>query len=239
MRMKILYGTGNPGKLGVMKRRLSGLDIEVQGPEELGKCLPAVEETGRTLMENARLKAKAYYEAYRIPVFSCDTAICFHKDGFPEELQPGIYTRRAGGRRLSDVEMITYYRGLVKKYGDLPAQYRNAVCIYLDGAHIYEGEEPSLWGKPFLLTDHLHKMYQPGFPLDGLSVEAESGISYYDLPEKTRDEIAVGEGILDFFQDILQDMKKIECGRGGFDGENDKMGVGGVTQKAASGEVFG
>lgn len=238
MKMQLLYGTGNPGKLSVMKRRLSGLDIEVSGAEEVGKCPLTVEETGRTLMENARWKAKAYYEAYGIPVFSCDTAIYFQKEGFPEELQPGLHTRRAGGKRLSDREMIAYYRGLVKEYGALPAQYKNAVCCYLDGSHVYECEGPSLWGKPFLLTDHLHKMYQPGFPLDGLSAEAESGISYYDLPEHARDEIAVGEGIRDFFRDILQDMKRIECGRGGLDGQNNKMGVGGVTQKATSGEVF-
>ncbi len=237
--MQILYGTGNPGKLGVMKRRLSGLDLEVKGPEEWGIGLLPVEETGETLMENARLKAKAYYEAYRIPVFSCDTAICFQEEGFPKELQPGIYTRRAGGRALSDEEMIAYYLGLVKTYGNLTAQYKNAVCVYLDEAHVYECGDASLWGRPFLLTGELHKMYQPGFPLDGLSVEVKSGRAYYDLPQNTRDEIAIGEGIRDFFQELLQAMKKMECGKEGLDGENNKMGVGGVTQKTASGEVLG
>lgn len=205
--MRILYGTGNAGKLAVMRRKLAGLGLEVSGPADMEKTPPKAEENGRTLLENARLKAKAYYEVYRMPVLACDTSLHFLQEGFPEELQPGVYTRRVRGKVLSDEEMITYYGELAKRFGGLRARYENAVCFYLDETHIYECDKESLWGREFVLTNHLHEKYQPGFPLDGLSVEAESGISYYELSEEARDEIAVGEGIKYFFKDVLQQSK--------------------------------
>lgn len=201
--MRILYGTGNAAKLAVMTRRLEGLELEVVGIQDMKEQPPQLEETGETLLENARQKAETYYEAYHMPVFACDTAIYFDKERFPEALQPGIHTRRALGRVMSDEEMIAYYQKLVRKYGEIIAQYRSAVCCYLDKEHIYEEDSTGLWGKPFLLTDRLHPKYQPGFPLDGLSVEKDSGISYYDLPQQMRDEIALGEGIQEFFRMVL------------------------------------
>lgn len=219
--MRILYGTGNAAKLAVMRRRLTGLKLEIHGIQDMNmeKEPPQVEENGETLLENARQKAGAYYEAYHIPVFACDTAIYFDKERVPEELQPGIHTRRALGRVMSDEEMIAYYRRLVRKYGEvissdrgscLSARYRSAVCCYLDEEHIYEDDSPGLWGKQFLLTDRLHAKYQPGFPLDGLSAEKDSGISYYDLPQQMRDEIALGEGIQDFFRVILGESRRYQ-----------------------------
>ncbi len=215
--MKIFYGTGNLAKLAAMRRRLSGMEWEILGIQDMTEQPPQVEETGETLLENARQKARVYYEVYHMPVFACDTAIYFDEERFPEELQPGIYTRRALGKTMSDREMIAYYRELVRTYGEivpagdlaascryiLSAQYKNAVCCYLDEKHVYEDESSSLWGESFLLTDCLHSEYQPGFPLDGLSVERNSGISYYDLPDSMRDEIALGKGIRDFFRMIL------------------------------------
>ena len=208
--MRLLYGTGNEAKLAVMRRRLAGLDLEIESVKDRGKVPLFIEEEGTTLLENARQKARVYYEALKIPVFSCDTMIYFKNEDFPKELQPGIYTRRIGGRMCSDEEMIVYYQSLAKEYGVLIAQYRNAVCCYLDEKNVYECEGESLWGVPFLLTDCLHEKYQPGFPLDGLSVELKSGISYYDLTQSRRDEIAIGEGIKSFFAKILAESKRLK-----------------------------
>ena len=94
--MKILYGTTNQAKLDSMKRLAEPLEIEIIGLKELGKPLPHVEETGNNPLENARIKAKAYYEAFSMPVFSCDSGLYF--DELPEELQPGTHIRRVHGR---------------------------------------------------------------------------------------------------------------------------------------------
>ena len=71
--MKLLYGTGNLAKLSAMRNRLEQLDIELIGLNDLrveGKNVPEVKEDGNTPLENARLKAMVYYEAFQIPVFS-------------------------------------------------------------------------------------------------------------------------------------------------------------------------
>ena len=128
--MKILYGTGNPAKLSAMKRRLEPLGIELIGLQDIkamGRIIPDVEENGVTPLENARLKAKAYYQAFQMPVFSCDSGLYF--DNVPEEIQPGVHVRTVNGKYLSDEEMQAYYAGLAGKYGNLTARYCNAICF--------------------------------------------------------------------------------------------------------------
>ncbi len=130
--MKLLYGTGNPAKLSAMNSRLEQLDIELIGLNDLkveGYSFPKVSENGNTPLENARLKALAYYEAFHMPVFSCDSGLYF--DDVPNEVQPGVHVRNVNGKCLSDEEMIEYYTGLVKRYGNLVARYRNAICFVI------------------------------------------------------------------------------------------------------------
>lgn len=203
--MKLLYGTGNPAKLEAMKIRLAKLDIELLGLQDLaaeGKIIPKVPEDGNTPLENARQKAIAYYEAFRMPVFSCDSGLYF--DDVPDEVQPGVHVRNINGKYLSDDEMIAYYTGLVRKYGKLKARYKNAICFVRDEAHIYEAMEPSMASEPFLLTDQPHStVRKEGFPLDSLSVDIATDQYYYDLPPGRLEQVAVEDGFLQFFQKVL------------------------------------
>ena len=80
--MKLLFGTGNPAKLEVVKRRLEPLGIELIGLKDLDKEIPNVVENGATPLENAEKKAKAYYEAFHMPVFSCDSGL--YIDNIPD-----------------------------------------------------------------------------------------------------------------------------------------------------------
>lgn len=75
--MKILYGTTNKGKLQAMKIAVKSLDIELIGLNDLDSELPYINENGNTLLENAEIKAKAYYDAFHMPVFSCDSGLYF------------------------------------------------------------------------------------------------------------------------------------------------------------------
>lgn len=203
--MKLLYGTGNPAKLESMRIRLAQLDIELLGLKDLmaeGKSIPRVPEDGNTPLENARQKAVAYYKAFGMPVFSCDSGLYF--DNVPDELQPGVHVRNRNGKCLSDDEMIDYYAGLARKYGDLRARYKNAICFVKDKEHLYEAMEPSMVSEPFLLTDRPHStIRREGFPLDSLSVDIRTGQYYYDLPSDRLDQVAVEDGFLEFFRKIL------------------------------------
>ena len=203
-KMKLLYGTGNLAKLSAMKNRLEQLDIELFGLNDLraeGKSVPKVIEDGNSPLENARLKAMAYYKAFQIPVFSCDSGLYF--DNVPDEVQPGVHVRNVNGKCLSDDEMIDYYSGLVKVYGNLVARYRNAICFVMDDTHIYEAMEPSMESEKFILTDKPHStVRKEGFPLDSMSLDIKTNKYYYDLPEDRLEQVAVEDGFLEFFKNI-------------------------------------
>lgn len=201
--MKILFGTGNPAKLSAMKRRLSSLkDIEIIGLGELDAVIPKVQEVGNTPLENARQKAMAYYKAFQMPVFSCDSGL--YIDNVPEEIQPGVHVRRVKGVSLSDEEMQQYYAGLATQYGDLTARYKNAICFVLDENHIYEAMEPSMESEPFIITSRPAGAVKKGFPLDSLSIHIKTGRYYYELPKEMLDQMAVEEGFLQFFKRCLE-----------------------------------
>ena len=203
--MKLLYGTGNLAKLSAMRNRLEPLDIELIGLNDMGaegKIVPKVIEDGNTPLENARLKAMVYYEAFQIPVFSCDSGLYF--DNVPDEVQPGVHVRNVNGKSLSDDEMIDYYSGLVKAYGNLVARYRNAICFVMDDTHVYEAMEPSMESEKFILTDKPHStIRKEGFPLGSISLDIKTNKYYYDLPEDKLEQVAVEDGFLEFFKNVL------------------------------------
>lgn len=202
--MKILYGTGNPAKLSAMQRRLENLGIELIGLKDIkaqGLEVPQIEENGKTPLENARIKALAYYEAFHMPVFSCDSGLYF--DNVPEEVQPGVHVRTINGKYLTDEEMQAYYAGLARQYGNLTARYRNAICFVIDEDTVYEAMEPTMESEKFILTDTPHPILKKGFPLDSLSIDIKTGKYYYDLPGEALDQVAVEDGFLEFFKKIL------------------------------------
>lgn len=205
--MKLLFGTGNTAKLSAMKSRLEKIDIELIGLNDLkmsGMSIPDVAETGKTPLENARIKAMAYYEAFKVPVFSCDQGLFF--DNVPDEVQPGVHVRNVNGKCLSDDEMLEYYIGLVKKYGNgrLIARYKNAICFVKDEKHIYEAMYSSMKSEPFIMVDMPHStIREKGFPLDSLSIEMKTGKYYYDLSDEELKQFAVEDGVLEFFKSVL------------------------------------
>ncbi len=201
--MKILYGTGNPAKLSAMQRRLAGLNIEVIGLKDIDMDIPDIVEDGKTPLENARKKAIGYYEAFHMPVFSCDSGL--YIDDIPREDQPGVHVRTINGKCLSDDEMLLHYSGLARKYGDLKARYRNAICLVMDEERIYEAMEESMASEPFIITDKQHAIgiKKKGFPLDSLSIDIKTGKYYYDLEEDELNKVAVEDGFLEFFKKVL------------------------------------
>lgn len=203
--MKLLYGTGNPAKLAVMKTRLQNLGIELIGLSDLkeeGMTIPQVDEDGETPLENARQKAMAYYKVFKMPVFSCDSGLYF--DHVPDEVQPGVHVRNINGKCLSDEEMIEYYAGLVRQYGKLTARYKNAICFVMDEDHIYEAMEQSMESEPFILTDIPHStIRKEGFPLDSMSINRKTNQYFYDLPSDQLNQIIVEDGFLQFFKKVL------------------------------------
>lgn len=155
--MKILYRTMNNAKLIVMKNAIKTFDdIEFIGLNDLECEIPSVEESGKSPLENAQIKAKTYYEAFRMPVFSYDSGL--YIDELEADEQAGAHVRRVAGKELSDDEMIGYYSSLEKKHGgNLTARYRNAICFVFDDNIDYSSMNDLLATEPFLLVSKPHK----------------------------------------------------------------------------------
>ena len=198
---KILYGTTNKAKLDLMRRAVSTLEIEVIGLDDLDVKISDIPENGSTPLENAEIKARAYFEAFKIPVFSCDSGLYF--DGLKDDEQPGIYVRRVGGRELNDAEMTEHYAALSLRHGgNIIGRYRNAIYLILDEDRHYSSMDISIATEPFILASRPHEKSVQGFPLDRLSKDIKSGEYYYDMdcPTLTTDTEA---GLRAFFAKAL------------------------------------
>jgi 8-oxo-dGTP diphosphatase len=201
--IRLLYGTGNPAKLNHMREMLAGLPLAVDG---LDGSAPDAQEDGVTPLENARQKAQCYYRAFLRPVFSCDSGLFI--EGVPKGKNPGVHARRPEGRSLSDEEMIAYYAGLVREYGQggaLKARYQNAICLVMGEGLVWEYDGEDIGFNTFLLTDKPHEKRTPGWPLDSLSLSLPSGKYSFDLTpeERLRSHRDLGPGFARFFRDAL------------------------------------
>lgn len=201
--IRLIYGTTNEAKLKVMRDCAAGLPLEIVGLHELERT-PEVsfDEAGSNPLENAVIKARAYYGALREPVFSCDSGLYF--EGLPEALQPGVHVRRVRGRLLNDEEMIAYYGGLARQYGGLRAQYRNAICLVTgEGEEICSMDE-ALFSEPFGIVEKPYADYLKGFPLDALSVRLPDGTPYTELDDECGKRLYAMEGFRRFFESWLK-----------------------------------
>ncbi len=203
--MELIYGTGNPAKITYMRKQIEGLDIDIIGLKDVEGEIPEVKENGKTPLDNARIKALAYYKAFKKPVFSCDSGLYF--DDVPDDVQPGVHVRNVNGKHLSDEEMIKYYSGLARKYGDLVARYRNAIVLVMDADHIYEAMEDNMAGEPFIITSVPHEKVMAGFPLNSLSVDIGTGKYYNDLKENERSRNSRQDGFLEFFKKLMEEYR--------------------------------
>lgn len=128
---KLLIATHNPGKFEEMKHQLSSLNVQILSLNDLDIGNDP-EETGKSFEENAILKVKYYYNIAKIPVLSDDGGLEVDALGG----QPGVESRRWGGEKLSDQEMLDKMFEAMK---DVPKDKRTAK--FVDVVAIYDGQE--------------------------------------------------------------------------------------------------
>ena len=138
--MKVLFATTNPAKIKKYAEKLKEKNIEVLTIKDLGINLKP-EETGKNAIENAYIKAKAYYDETKITTIGMDNNLYIEE--LPEEKQPGTHVRRVNGKELNDDEMIEYYCNLVNEFGG------KLTAKWVYGMVIYDGKEPKeySWSK--------------------------------------------------------------------------------------------
>lgn len=193
----LLYATGNKYKIESMKERLKGLDIKIISPKELNINIK-VNESGKTVTENAMIKAKAYYEVAHIPTIAGDTALYIKEF----EKQPGLYVHRINGKELTIEETLKYYVETLKKVGGKSeAYYYTGLVIIKDGKeYVKEIKEDT-----FILTSNVSD--KPS-KYDGLSrIQIDPKLNKY-ICELTEEDIkrrnyTFDEESVDFIKSII------------------------------------
>lgn len=96
MKHKIVFATGNEGKMREIRLILADLGMEILSMKEAGGCLDIVED-GATFGENAAIKAKAVWEKTGGIVLADDSGLVIdYLNG-----EPGIYSARYMGEDTS------------------------------------------------------------------------------------------------------------------------------------------
>ena len=193
--MKILFATTNPAKIKKYAQELMNKNIEVLTIKDLNLNLK-VDENGKNAIENASIKAKAYYEATGIVTIGMDNTLYIEE--LPDEKQPGTHVRRVNGKELNDEEMIEYYTNLVHENGG------KLTVKWIYGMAIYNGRESKTytWNKDhFYFVDKPSKQRNPGYPLDSISIIPEFNkylVELTDEEKRSYKEQKSTEGVIDF-----------------------------------------
>lgn len=200
--MKVLFATSNPAKVRNYKEELSKKGINLLTLKDIDISI-YVEESGKNAIENAYLKAKAYYDALGIPTIGMDNNLFI--EGIPDELQPGVFVRRINGKELNDDEMIEYYTKLVKEYGGkLKARWVYGMVLMTNN-----GTSEFNWSyNDFYLVSNVNKKRNLGYPLDSISIDEKTNKYFVDMTEEDRKENAKEISDKEVIAFILNSLKK-------------------------------
>jgi len=124
-----VLATANPDK-AVEIADILGPDVELlpRPPE-----VPEVEETGQTLLDNARLKAAALAAATGRPAIADDTGLEVHSLGGA----PGVHSARYAGEHAAYADNVAKLLDALQGQADRTARFRTvAVARWPDGTEI-------------------------------------------------------------------------------------------------------
>ncbi len=97
--IKLIFATRNSGKIIEVDNILKDAGIQLVSLLGLDDQLEII-ENGATFEENAKIKAKTVYGAFRVPVIADDSGLAVDQLGG----RPGIFSARYAGENASDEE---------------------------------------------------------------------------------------------------------------------------------------
>jgi XTP/dITP diphosphohydrolase len=118
MRRRLLVATRNVGKVVEFEEMLSMLDVNWLSLDDVGVTVE-VEETGKTFLENAVLKAQSYAKMTGLLTLADDSGLEVDALGGA----PGVFTARYGGAGLTAEQRYQY---LLSQLSGVPWENRSA-----------------------------------------------------------------------------------------------------------------
>jgi XTP/dITP diphosphohydrolase len=135
---QIVLATNNPHKVREISFMLRGLPLEVLSMNDFND-FPDVEETGKTLEENAILKARAVFKATGLPSMADDSGLEVPFLGN----RPGVSSARYAGPQCSfednNKKLLGELEGVPEKDRDAVFRCVIAVCFGDDDVEVVQG----------------------------------------------------------------------------------------------------
>ncbi len=156
MASKIIFATGNQGKLREIQEIMADVDVEIISMKEAGICVDIV-ENGTTFEENAMIKAKAIAKYTDAIVMADDSGL--EIDYLNKE--PGIYSARYLGE---DTSYDIKNQALLDRMEGVPQEKRTARFVCAIAAVFPDGDVQVV------------RETMEGFI--GYSIEGENGFGY-------------------------------------------------------------
>lgn len=198
--MNFLLASGNAHKAEEFKELFTGILNVSPSPQTL-----EVDETGETYTENAFLKAKAYYDNYKIPTLADDSGL--NVVSLPEIL--GVKSARFAPELKSYADKCQHLLTmLTQKNASREAYFTCVLCFYLspDEVYFFEGRVQGKIGTE--LKGDQGFGYDPIFIPDR---KEEDGKSLAELPEWKNEfshRAKASQSALQFFKETVDKSHK-------------------------------
>jgi XTP/dITP diphosphohydrolase len=179
--MKIVFASGNEGKVKEIKEMLEGMGIELVSLKDYDG-VPEIVEDGKSFLENALKKAKI------ISAFTGETVLA-DDSGLQVDVlggEPGIYSARYAGQKATDDDNINLLLAKLKGVSQekRTASFRCALVLYkTDGT--YDSFE-SRWNG--LIIDD--RRGSNGFGYDPVFLDPEMKKTAAELPPEIKNSVS-------------------------------------------------
>jgi XTP/dITP diphosphohydrolase len=170
--MKLVFATNNSHKIKEVEKMLPE-GVNLLKLKDID-CFDDLPETGTTLMDNARQKARYIYEKFGLNCFADDSGIEVSALGG----RPGVYSARFAGSSATSSENISKLLIELKGITDRTATFRTVIALIIDGKeYFFEG---SINGH---ITETLHGA--EGFGYDPVFIPSGSEMTFAEMnPEE-------------------------------------------------------
>ena len=181
MEQKIVFATGNEGKMREVRLILQDLGFPVLSMKEAGVSLD-IEENGTTFAENAMIKARAVWEKTGGIVLADDSGLVVDYLGG----EPGVYSARYLGE---DTSYEIKNQAIIDRLADAKEEERTARFVSAIAAVLPDGSELVTEGTVEGLIAH-EPAGNGGFGYDPIFYLPEYGVTSAEIPVEKKNEIS-------------------------------------------------
>jgi len=133
--IELVFASGNENKVAEVEYKMGG-SFKLKGLKSIG-CLEEIPETGDTLEENARMKARYVWEKYGVNCFADDTGLEVESLGGA----PGVLSARYAGPQRNTNDNMALLLSNLRDKSNRRARFRTVICLIENGAEqLFEGK---------------------------------------------------------------------------------------------------